>query len=707
MHTTRGKTIRTEMSLLIAFSVALLAAAKAEDVKVFGEAFRVEGVGDKAMALCLEGDKLYAGAGSQVYVYDVSKPLAPQKLGEVDGLGGVRQIAVQKGMAYVSTREYGLWIVDATKPQKPRIRSRFDCCELATGVDVAGDVCFLGQRQNGVEFIDVSDPDKPRHIAMRKTDESQSVVYRDGWLYSGDWGSAYVTVFDARDMKALRQTDHVELYGFGDGVWLQGQYLYAATGHHSKHRKVSGGVTTAEMQRFGGPADGGGMGHGLDIFDVADPAQPKRVGRVDYPPFYARGLDMWTPRTSGNLLFAAQTHNGVFAVDISDKTNPRTLDRWVSPNPKHPEWPSDCVGSVAVADGVVYAAVNGAGVFAIPCPRAKAEPFDHGAPPQNASFREPYSVDASAWHAWKPRDVGQARGVAVRGDVVYAACGDAGLYALRILLDNGGFKELAKLPGHDKVFDVKVEGNRLYTAEGHDGFGVYELEGAARFKEVARLPRISGEKDLALYVQPAVPGWLFCSDRRGIELYDVRALPEFKHALHSGSCPGWDKYLANGSPDGRHFAFNNAHTSLKWFDLAAVPVPRQTVETAANRLDLSNGICTFRDGLSIASANGSYVLLQPNEGDPADGSKWKTFKLPAAFPGDGRSDAISGIPRSDGKRVVFTSRISRRAALYDFTDAERPKLLTAWKFSGNPDIADFHAGKLVIPCGYAGVLLQK
>ncbi len=698
---------QTFLSALISLSVAFLAEVKAEDVKVFGEAFRVEGIGDGAMALCLEGDTLYAGAGPRLYVYDVSKPLAPNKLGEVDGLGGVRQIAVQKGMAYVSTREYGLWIVDATNPQEPRIRSRFDCCELATGVDVAGDVCFLGQRQNGVEFIDVSDPDNPRHIAMRKTDESQSVVYRDGWLYSGDWGSAHVTVFDARDMKAVRQTDRVELYGYGDGVWLQGQYLYAATGHHAKHRKVSGGVMTAEMKRFGGPAEGGGMGHGLDIFDVADPSHPKRVGRVDYPPFYARGLDMWTPRTSGDLLFASQTHNGVFAVDISDKANPRQLDRWVSPNPKHPEWPSDCVGSVAVADGVVYAAVNGAGVFAIPCPRAKAEPFDRGAPPQNASYREPYPVDASAWHVWKPRDVGQARGVAVKGDVVYAACGDAGLYALQILPDGGGFKELARLPGHDKVFDVKVEGNRLYTAEGHDGFGVYELDGAGPFKEVARLPRISGEKNLALYVQPAVPGWLFCSDRRGIELYDVRALPEFKHAFHSGSCPGWDKYLANGSPDGRHFAFNNANTSLKWFDLAALPVPRQTVETTVNRLSLSNGICTFRDGLSIASANGSYVLLQPAEGDPADGSRWNYLKLPAAFPGDGRGDAINGIPRSDGTRVVFTSRIERRAALYDFTDAGRPKLLDAWKFSGNPDIADFHAGKVVIPCGYAGVLLQK
>lgn len=108
-------------------------------------------------------------------------------------------------MAYVATRESGFWIVDATDPHRPRIRSRFDCCELATGVDVAGNVAFLGQRQNGVEFIDVSDPDHPAHIAMRKTDESQSVKYRDGYVYSGDWGAGKLTVFDARDMRNIRQ----------------------------------------------------------------------------------------------------------------------------------------------------------------------------------------------------------------------------------------------------------------------------------------------------------------------------------------------------------------------------------------------------------------------------------------------------------------------------------------------------------------------
>ena len=185
----------------------------AEDAKVFGPPVRVKGTLDRMMAVCLDGDRLYAGGGTDFYVFDVSSPLQPKLLGKVSGLGSVRQIAVRNGMAYVSARENALWIVDATDPAHPRLRSRFDCCELATGVDVAGDVVFLGQRQNGVEFIDVSDPDHPAHIAMRKTDESQSVKYRNGYLYSGDWGSGKLTVFDAHDMRNIRQVAYEDLHG--------------------------------------------------------------------------------------------------------------------------------------------------------------------------------------------------------------------------------------------------------------------------------------------------------------------------------------------------------------------------------------------------------------------------------------------------------------------------------------------------------------
>ena len=658
---------------------------------VFGEAKQVYGVGKDAMALCLNGNLLYVGDGPMLRIYDVSRPMAPKKLGEVGGFNSIRQIAEQDGMLYVATREYGLWIVDATDPGNPRIRSRFDCCELATGVDVAGDVCFLAQRQYGVEFIDVSDPDRPRHIAMRKTDESQSVKYRDGYLYSGEWGAGMVTVFDVHDMANVREVACEELHGYGDGVWLQGDFLYCATGHHSRHR---------------GDKDGFGKGHGLDIFDVSDPVHPRHVSRLDYPPFFSRGLDMWTVRTSGNVLFAAQTHNGLFAVDISDKTNPKTLDRWTKPDPAKPEWPSLCVGSLAVGDGVIYAAVKGAGVYAVPAVGAKAEKFDRGLLPKNASFREEYPTDESEWYVWRPKEQGQARAVAVKGDIVYAACGEAGLWALEIL-PGGGFHELARLAGRRSVMDVSVQGERLFTAEGLDGFAVYELESPARIREIARLDRIGGRNNLALCVTAIDSNWAFLSDRHGVDLYDIGNLPKFRHVLHVKGSPGWDKYLSDAAVgDGRLVAFSAANSSLKWIDIAAKPEPNVVVETKKNFISLFNGVCTFRDGLSLVSGENRYGLLAPGEGDPPDGGKWRYLPLAPAFSGD-KDTAVSGIPRSDGRRVVFTNRFNRRAALYDFEDAQNPRLLKAWKLSGNPDIAQFHGGRVVIPCGYQGVLLQK
>lgn len=680
--------------MLVAF---LLAAA------LFGTPVKV-GQGGRAMALCLEGNRLYAGEGDRVCVYDVREPLKPAFLGGVGGLGEIRQIAVQKGIVYATAREYGLWIVDASNPVAPRIRSRFDCCELATGVDVAGDVCFVGQRQNGVEFIDVSNPDDPRHIAMRKTDESQSVKYRNGWLYSGDWGSGHLTVFDAHDMRAIRQTDHVPLWGFGDGVWLQGDYLYAGTGHHAKHRKVSSAYMTEEMRRFGETVQGAGMGHGFDVFEVRDPAHPKRVGRVDFPPLYTRGNDFWTTRTSGGICFSAQTHNGVFATDISNPENPKVLDRVVFPDSAHTNLASRCVSSIAVGDGVVYASVKDRGVFAIPCERAKAEPFDLGVLPKNASFRETYSVDETEWHVWRPNQVGQARGVAVEGDLIYAACGDAGLHVLKVLPDNAGLSPVGSLKGHGGVYDVKFEDGLVYTAEGADGFGVYRHEGVFGFREIARLPRIDEKRTLALYVQPAGEGCLFCSDRHGVDLYDTTALPELRHVLHAGTCPGWDKYLADAPVGGgRHFAYNNAHSNVIWFDLKANPPVVSCQTSPKNRLLLTCGLCAFRGERLLATAEGKYVFLEPNQGDgPAGREKWTFVDLPSSG-----GKAVSGIPRSDGTNVVLTCRIGRTAALYDFSDPTAPKFRKKWKFSGNPDLAAFCRGKVVIPCGYAGVLLQR
>ena len=707
-----GYNTAMKISERVLFALCLVCAAGAEGVvetgKVFGTPWRVAETSPRIMATCLEGNRLYAGGGPDFYVFDVAEPLKPKQLGHVDGLAGVRQIAVRNGMAYVSAREAGLWIIDATDPARPRVRARFDCCELATGVDVAGDVVFLGQRQNGVEFIDVSDPDHPAHIAMRKTDESQSVKYRDGYVYSGDWGSGKLTVFDAHDMKNVRQVAHEDLWGFGDGVWLKGKYLYASTGHHAKHRDPATlpfkGVDSETLRLYGGAGRGAGCGHGLDIFDVSDPAHPKRVGRADYPPFYERGLDMWTPRTSANsdIVFCAATHNGLFAVDCSDPKNPKVVDRWTAPASDHPEWPSYCIGSVSVGNGCVYAGGMGCGLFVIPATGAAQETFEQGPPPANASFREPYPTDENEFWVWKPSKPGQARAVAVAGDVVYAACGDAGLHVLKVKPE-GGFEKIGELAGHSRVFDVQVDGTRLYTAEGLDGFGFYEMDGPAGFREVGRLPRIGPGNNVALCVWKADREHLVLSSRNGgCRLFDISNLAHPKDLFRFGTCPGWDKYMMDAPiGGGRYIAYNNAHKSIIWIDLQARPAPRVSTATKYNFIALSNGICKFSDDQALVTVNSGYALLAPSQGDPSDHSRWQVKDLPGP--------KMNGIPRKDpnGTRVVKTCRINREVALYDFADPDKPVLVKHWKVSGNPDIAQFHKGKVVIPCGHQGVLLQK
>ena len=76
-------------------------------------------------------------------------------------------------------------------------------------------------------------------------------------------------------------------------------------------------------------------------------------------------------------------------------------------------------------------------------------------------------------------------------------------------------------------------------------------------------------------------------------------------------------------------------------------------------------------------------------------------------PADGVS--VSGIPRFDSatKRLAVTSRIDRRFAVYDFADPSAPRPLFGAAISGEPGLAAFHEGKVVIPAGFQGLLLQR
>ena len=79
---------------LVGACCAVGAEGVVETGKVFGEPVKVDGTASKMMAVCLDGNGLYAGGGPDFYVFDVAEPLKPKLLGHVDGLAGVRRKGV-------------------------------------------------------------------------------------------------------------------------------------------------------------------------------------------------------------------------------------------------------------------------------------------------------------------------------------------------------------------------------------------------------------------------------------------------------------------------------------------------------------------------------------------------------------------------------------------------------------------------------------
>ena len=62
------------------------------------------------------------------------------RLAVLDGIGTSRQICCDSGIAYVTTRENGVYICDLRRPSEPRLLAHIDTLELATGVSAAGEV---------------------------------------------------------------------------------------------------------------------------------------------------------------------------------------------------------------------------------------------------------------------------------------------------------------------------------------------------------------------------------------------------------------------------------------------------------------------------------------------------------------------------------------------------------------------------------------
>ena len=633
------------------------------------------------IALARSGSYLYTAGGDRLSVYDISRPDHPKLCWRRSGFGNGRQLAAAHGRLYLTAREFGLWILDLADPARPRVISRFDTVELATGIAVAEDTVFVTERIYGVEIIDVADPARRRHLSLIRTPEAQSAAYSDGRLYVGDWGVGRLTVIDVRDRSNPQQLSTAELGGFGDGVAVYGDLCCAATGLNAK----SGSETELA-----------GNGHGLDIFRLDENRLPHHLARLNFPLLQVKTNDFWTVRLAGTEAFVADTHNGVFRVDLADPAHPRCTGRMVLPDIIRMDGRAtgrvrisvpDCAGDCTVGDGVLYVAAQKSGLLVTSLPGLKPNPPESSKVPLLTGRRAPAAIDGLA----RVECGGQVRRLALDGDTLYAACSHAGLQIWH--LDGENVKPVGTLPVRCS-YDVAVRDGKLYSAEGLDGVAVYDLavfppKELGRYKRpnrIFQLCRLTTDNRFAL-----------CSCRDGIlrilDLTDLSAIRLAYHHLHGGLLYG------DSFPEGDRNGLVPViwpYCGLAWYDLSG-PRPKLFRDDRQERSGgQSEGITCWNGGFLMNGRDGCCRIP-----DPAG-------TLPELICCAG--GPIRGVPTAGTDGIAFSDRHSGKISFYRFPApevAERVPERCYCLLPGAPDRVLFHRGRMVIPGGHTGLWLER
>lgn len=659
------------------FTAMLASSALAHDEAQFGKALpyaKVDGI-PACSAAEVVGDRLYAIGQGTLWVLDIAVSEKPRMLGKLGGLGNTRQLVIRGTTAFITSRQDGLWMVDVTEATKPTLISHYDTVEMATGIWVSGNVGFIATRCYGVEIVDVSDPAQVRNLSTLKTGEAQSCWARDGLLYIGDWAPKKLLVADVHDPRAPKIIGEGELDGYGDGGCLRGKYCYAATGHFSRSEDR---------------AKEEGRGHGLEIFNVSKPTAPVRVSGVKLPASYHLQNDMWTARVAGDHCVVADTYNGLFVVNVSDVTKPVIV--------AHAQLPVvdsrkdfDPVGGVALAKDVIYAAGIYSGLYVVPA-KGLAEPvvIEKDTPPVLTESKSATTTDPD-FLVYQPE--GQVHSVTVQGDIAWAACGAAGIQAIRL---GDTMKPVMTHHGKGDAWHVSVAGTRLVSAENAEGMAIYDIGDDLHLTEVGRLI-IPGQavKQVAAPA-PSKFAILHCGSS-AIYIADLTDPKHPKVALKDSQVGlFYGDQLVDELFEGRYLCAHWHRSGPGWYDVSgAVP------KWAGNTPDTSNyswtdGGCAMNGKLLIVK-HGKYSILEPNEQRSA--SELPAYGINGTY--------LSGRPSVGGSTLVVTSRHQRTVQVVDISDVSHPKLTRKFEIPGHPGACAFWQGRMLIPAGYQGLLLER
>ncbi|MBI4325006.1 MAG: hypothetical protein HY674_07045 [Chloroflexi bacterium] len=231
-----------------------------------------------ARDVAVQGQYAYVAAGEGgLIIVDVSDPTHLIAVGGFDRGDSdyhfFKGIAVSGDYAYAADGALGLQVIDVSNPANPRRVSSYDTSGDAWHVALLGNYAYVADQQGGLQVIDISDPLNPERVGGADIFQASGVVVSGTYAYvvkDAQWDSTTWQYIDGWSLEIVDVSDPArpvlvrsyETAGVVVDVAVSGNHAYAAE------------TTQWTGSNYVGRA-------GLEVIDVSDPANPRRVGGLD------------------------------------------------------------------------------------------------------------------------------------------------------------------------------------------------------------------------------------------------------------------------------------------------------------------------------------------------------------------------------------------------------------------------------------------
>ena len=684
----------------------------------------------KTIDVVVRDNYIYAIGGSANIGYlvigDVSDKNELKKLSVLEGLGHVRQVDITSDGKYVliTGRHYGVTIIDVTDAKNPFVKGYYDSVEFATGICVSENYMFVANRQYGVEIVDISDIDHPKHLSIVRSGEAQSCKVINGYLYAGIWGECKVKIYDVHQPSNPFYVGCADLNGRGDGfsVAKSGDgsktYLYAATGQHVSDAPKTGLYTDPRY----------GMGNGMDIFDITEPANPKWLSTVKIDgKYYHAAIDFWRTKFSRNIngrdyAYLISTFNGIYVYDVTDPAMPRRLAHITIPvqntSPNFVELPNNDksvfqfdqrgtvmnapVSGAAIKDGVLYIAGTFTDVHTYSNDKLVfdslyVENTSCSIEKDNGTFyKMPDAVSSlKNYKYYKPQ--GQVYYALTCGAYIFAACGNDGIHVL-----DKDLNFIRKYETNSIVSHIQIVGDTLYTAENRAGLRYYKISGAT----LTPIGKAYTEKDnnpiKSIQISPNEKWAVVQQGRLQFEIVNIadKNAPAL-YGTYTSFGHLYYRNLMNGFAENRYMMCYanpgaNCHRIIDFgVDCESdTPIVKSLRKT---NVGLLSGMAAYKDCAVTVKNDGTVLKYKP-----ADYMDDSVEELPATGPVV--RAGVTGKPSVYKNIVMLSERTGGDVSFVDISNPDAPQVVCSFKVAGNPDLMTATDDYVLLPLGYQGLV---